>query len=52
MNMSNKLKRVFRFYLDSLKEENLISNLLEVQITHYKTEKISESEIKKELQFI
>ncbi|ADC51480.1 hypothetical protein BpOF4_17195 [Alkalihalophilus pseudofirmus OF4] len=52
MNMSNKLKRVFRFYLDSLKEEKLISNLLEVQITHYKTEKISEPEIKKELQFI
>jgi hypothetical protein len=52
LNLSNKLKTVFQFYVDSLNEENLINHLLDVQLSHYKFEKITKQELEKELQFI
>jgi len=52
LNLSNKLKRVFKYYVDSTKENNLVNNLLELQLSHYKIEKISKEELKNELQYI
>ncbi|NUJ16627.1 hypothetical protein FKN04_08440 [Bacillus glycinifermentans] len=52
LNLSNKLKRVFRYYVDSTKENNLVNYLLELQLSHYKIEKISKEELENELQFI
>lgn len=52
LNLSNKLKTVFHFYVDLLNEENLINHLLDLQLSHYKFEKFTRQELKKELQFI
>nr|WP_076983753.1 hypothetical protein [Bacillus velezensis] len=42
LNFSSKLRRVFKYYIESTKENNLVNHLLELQLSHYRIEKIYE----------
>ncbi|PCD06329.1 hypothetical protein CMV16_19360 [Peribacillus simplex] len=52
LDLSNKLKTVFKFYKERSNKDNLINNLFEVQLSHYKAEKLSRDELEKELHYI